>query len=127
MIVNTPISIGELLDKISILLIKEKKITDQDKLNLVCNELSLLKEILEDSLKDKSYTEYLDKLVNINTKLWNIEDDIRNHERNNNFNEDFIKLARSVYITNDKRSEIKFEINKKFGSKILEVKSYEKY
>ena len=70
---------------------------------------------------------YLDSLIEINSKLWVIEDDIRDCERNKKFDQTFIDLARSVYFTNDKRSEVKLEINKKFGSKIIEVKSYEEY
>ena len=71
--------------------------------------------------------QYLNQLVDINTKLWEIEDSIRDCERNNKFDQKFINLARSVYINNDKRFEIKLDINKKFGSKIVEVKSYEEY
>ena len=70
---------------------------------------------------------FLDLLIEINSKLWKIEDDIRDCERNKKFDQKFIELARSVYFTNDKRSEIKLDINKKFGSKIIEVKSYEDY
>tara|TARA_B100000700_G_C14456911_1_gene584248 strand:- start:92 stop:475 length:384 start_codon:yes stop_codon:yes gene_type:complete len=127
MSINVQVSIGELLDKISILIIKEKNIKDETKLSLVKNELNLLKKTIEkfDSKSDL-YT-YIDKLVEINTKLWNIEDQIRDCERKKTFDQNFIDLARSVYITNDQRSEIKLEINKKFDSGIVEVKSYEKY
>ena len=127
MSINVQVSIGELLDKISILIIKEKNIKDETKLSLVKNELNLLEKTIEkfDSKSDL-YT-YIDKLVEINTKLWNIEDQIRECERKKTFDQNFIDLARSVYITNDQRSEIKLEINKKFDSGIVEVKSYEKY
>tara|TARA_B100001123_G_scaffold239561_1_gene268067 strand:+ start:1663 stop:2046 length:384 start_codon:yes stop_codon:yes gene_type:complete len=127
MSINVQVSIGELLDKISILIIKEKNIKDETKLSLVKNELNLLEKTIEkfDSKSDL-YT-YIDKLVEINTKLWNIEDQIRDCERKKTFDQNFIDLARSVYITNDQRSEIKLEINKKFDSGIVEVKSYEKY
>ena len=127
MIVKIPISLGELVDKISILLIKEKNISDEKKLSKIHEELSLLKKTLNNTINDNSIINYLDKLVEINTKLWKIEDDIRDCERNKKFDQFFIDLARSVYITNDKRSEIKNEINKKFGSTIVEVKSYKKY
>ena len=127
MIINTPISLGELVDKISILLIKEKKIKNQKKLILIVNELRQLKEILNEAVHDNIIEKYLNQLVDINTKLWKIEDNIRDCEKNKKFGQDFIDLARSVYINNDKRSEIKFEINTKFNSKIIEVKSYKKY
>ena len=127
MIVNVPISLGELIDKISILLIKEKNISDEKKLSKIHEELSLLKKTLNNKINENNIENYLNKLVEINAKLWKIEDDIRDCERNKKFDQFFIDLARSVYITNDKRSEIKNEINKKFGSKIVEVKSYKKY
>ena len=127
MIINMPISLGELVDKISILLIKEKNIKDEKKLILIVNELRLLKEILNKAVHDNIIEKYLNQLVEINTKLWKIEDNIRDCEKNKKFGQDFIDLARSVYINNDKRSEIKFEINTKFNSKIIEVKSYKKY
>ena len=86
-----------------------------------------LKEILNEAVHDNIIEKYLNQLVDINTKLWKIEDNIRDCERNKKFGQDFIDLARSVYINNDKRSEIKFEINTKFNSKIIEIKSYKKY
>jgi len=127
MIINTPISLGELLDKISILKIKQKNIKDEKKLVLINEELSLLESTLRNSIDDNKILLYLSKLLLINEKLWKIEDDIRDCERKKQFDENFIKLARSVYINNDKRSEIKLEINNYFGSTLIEVKSYEKY
>lgn len=127
MIINTPVSLGELVDKISILHIKNTNIKDNEKLLLVKEELSLLQQTLNDHVNSDQIKPFLDSLIDINSKLWVIEDDIRDCERDKNFDQKFIDLARSVYITNDKRSEIKLEINKKFGSKIVEVKSYEKY
>ena len=127
MIINTPISLGELVDKISILLIKEKKITDEKKSVLICEELALLKKTLSNATDNNAIDNYLNQLVDINSSLWKIEDEIRDCEKNKKFDQKFIELARSVYITNDKRSEIKLEINNKFGSKIVEVKSYTKY
>ena len=127
MLINTPISLGELIDKISILKIKKKKITDKKKLSFINDELSLLQSILSNSTKDKKISEYLDKLIEVNSKLWRIEDDVRDCERNKKFDQKFIDLARAVYLNNDKRSEIKLEINNHFGSTLVEVKSYEKY
>ena len=127
MIINTPISLGELVDKISILKIKKKNITDKIKLVLIREELALLESILTKSFKDKKINEYLNELIKINSILWTIEDDIRDCERNKRFDKKFVELARSVYQTNDKRSEIKLQINKYFGSTLIEVKSYEKY
>lgn len=127
MIISTPVSLGELVDKISILHIKNTNIKDNEKLLLVKEELSLLQQTLNDHVNSDQIKPFLDSLIDINSKLWVIEDDIRDCERDKNFDQKFIDLARSVYFTNDKRSEIKLEINKKFGSKIVEVKSYEKY
>ena len=127
MIINTPVSLGELVDKISILHIKNLNIKDSEKLNLVKDELLLLNKTLDDHINRNDIQSHLDSLIAINTKLWVIEDDIRDCERNKMFDQKFIDLARSVYITNDKRSAVKLEINKKFGSKIIEVKSYEQY
>ncbi len=127
MIISTPVSLGELVDKISILHIKNKNIKDEEKLQLVREELELLNNTLDDHIKKNDIQKFLDALIEINSELWVIEDDIRDCERNKKFDERFILLARSVYTTNDKRSEIKLDINKKFGSKIVEVKSYEEY
>ena len=127
MIINTPISLGELIDKISILVIKEKKITDEKKNNLIREELTLLKKTLNEVANNNSINNYLNQLIDVNSTLWKIEDEIRDCEKNKKFDQKFIELARSVYITNDRRAEIKLEINKKFGSKIVEVKSYKKY
>ena len=127
MIINTPVSLGELVDKISILHIKNINIKDDEKLKLIREELELLNQTLNKHIKKNDIKNYLDSLIEINSKLWVIEDDIRDCERNKKFDQTFIDLARSVYFTNDKRSEVKLEINRKFGSKIIEVKSYEEY
>ena len=127
MIISTPVSLGELVDKISILHIKNKNIKDDEKLKLIREELKLLTITLDGHLKKNDIQEFLDALIKINSELWIIEDEIRDCERSKKFDEKFISLARSVYITNDKRSEIKLNINKKFGSEIVEVKSYEEY
>ena len=127
MLINTPVSLGELLDKISILIIKEKNIADTQKQYHIKNELDSLNKTLEDSISRSKVKEYIEKLIEINSELWLIEDDIRDCERKKQFDQKFIDLARAIYITNDRRSEIKLEINKKFGSELVEVKSYEKY
>jgi len=127
MIISTPVSLGELIDKISILHIKNINIKDEEKLKLIREELELLNQTLNKHIKNNDIQNYLDSLIKINSKLWVIEDDIRDCERKKKFDQTFIDLARSVYFTNDKRSEVKLEINKKFGSKIIEVKSYEEY
>ena len=123
----TPLSIGELVDKITILEIKEKNIKDTNKLVNVQTELKTLRIILNKlNVKNKISAEIL-KLKNINLKLWDIEDDIREEERKSNFGDRFIKLARSVYFTNDKRAEIKKVINLKTNSGLIEEKSYQSY
>ena len=127
MLVNTPISIGELIDKISILIIKKNNIIDVHKLKHIEKELSLLESTLSESVNDKKVKEFRDSLIEINSTLWKIEDDIRKCEKDKVFDQKFIDLARAVYQTNDKRSEIKLEINQFFGSTLVEVKSYEKY
>ena len=127
MIISTPVSLGELVDKISILHIKNTNIKDHEKLKLIREELELLNTTLNNHVQRDDIKEYLDSLIEINSKLWVIEDDIRDCERNKKFDQKFIDLARSVYFTNDKRSEVKLFINKKFGSTIVEVKSYEEY
>ncbi len=127
MLINTPISLGELVDKISILIIKQKNITDETKLDHVKKELDFLQKTLINYVQQKEINTYLENLININSKLWNIEDDIRECERKKLFDQTFIDLARSVYFTNDERAKVKNDINKTFGSELVEVKSYEEY
>ena len=127
MLIDTPISLGELVDKISILMIKQKNINDKSKISHVNKELDYLKITLEKNIKKEEIHNYLDQLIKINSELWKIEDDIRECERKKIFDQTFIELARSVYFTNDKRANVKSEINIKFGSELLEVKSYKKY
>ena len=127
MLINTPISLGELVDKISILIIKQKIITDETKLDHVKKELDFLQKTLMNYVKQEEINKYLENLININSKLWDIEDDIRECERNKLFDQTFIDLARSVYFTNDERAKVKNDINKTFGSELVEVKSYEEY
>jgi hypothetical protein len=119
-----PISLAELYDKISILQIKLNKIKDEEKLKNVINEWNLLVEISEKyPIDDELYVE----LKKVNIDLWIVEDQLRLKEKNDEFDEGFISLARSVYYHNDERSRIKREINEKYGSSIIEEKSYEKY
>ncbi len=127
MLINTPISLGELVDKISILIIKEKNITDETKLDHVKKELDFLQKTLMNYVQQEEINNYLENLIIINSKLWNIEDDIRECERKKLFDQTFIDLARSVYFTNDERAKVKNDINKIFGSELVEVKSYEEY
>ena len=127
MLINTPISLGELIDKISILIIKQKNITDETKLDHVKKELDFLQKTLMNYVQREEINNYLENLININSKLWNIEDDIRECERKKLFDQTFIDLARSVYFTNDERAKVKNDINKTFGSELVEVKSYKEY
>jgi hypothetical protein len=119
------VSVGEIVDKLSILQIKTGMIKDQEKLANVKKEYDYLSDIVFDELKIEQSDFF--NLVVINSKLWEIEDRIRNKERDQEFDEDFIDLARSVYFTNDERAEIKKSINLKYGSYFVEEKSYEKY
>tara|TARA_Y100001960_G_C14223166_1_gene610059 strand:+ start:190 stop:570 length:381 start_codon:yes stop_codon:yes gene_type:complete len=125
--INIPVSLRELIDEISILLIKQVKIKEKIQLLSIKKELSYLNKILDKQIKKKDAKNYLNKLKKINSKLWKIEDDIRDCERKKKFNKKFIDLARLVYKTNDMRSQLKSEINKKYDSKIIEVKSYKNY
>ncbi len=127
MLINTPVSLGELVDKISILIVKQKNITDNNKLDHVNKELSFLEKTLSKQITKQDIEIYLNNLIDINSKLWKIEDDIRECERLKNFDQKFIELARSVYYTNDERAKVKLDINQKFGSELVEVKSYKTY
>jgi hypothetical protein len=118
------VSVGEIVDKLSILQIKTGMIKDQKKLANVKKEYDYLSNIVFDELKIEQSDFF--NLVVINSKLWEIEDRIRNKERDQEFDQDFIDLARSVYFTNDERAEIKKSINLKYGSYFVEEKSYEK-
>ena len=119
-----PVSIGELYDKYTILQIKCEKIKDPYKLEMVNKEIEMLKPQINQYNLDKSL---FIMLKQVNTILWDIEDKIRDKERENKFDAIFIELARQVYMTNDKRSEIKNQINAIFNSSLLDIKSYTKY
>ena len=122
------VSIGELLDKISILEIKQEKIKDPEKLRFISNEHSILKKQLDDNVKsDDKIKDLFQSLKDINAKLWVIEDDKRQCEKVKDFGEKFIKLSRDVHFLNDDRAKIKLEINNYTGSKIKEIKEYTSY
>jgi len=122
------VSIGELLDKISILEIKKAKIKDTEKLKYIKNEHSILKKQLENNVKyDDKINKLFESLKDINSKLWIIEDDKRQCEKDKDFGEKFIKLSRDVHFLNDDRAKIKLEINNLTGSIIKEIKEYTSY
>ena len=122
------VSVGELLDKLSILEIKKDKIKDTEKLKFINDEYAVLKEQLSKNVQYDNKLEKLFKsLKEINSKLWVIEDDKRMCEKNSNFGEKFIKLSRDVHFLNDDRAKIKLEINNHTGSKIKEIKEYTSY
>ena len=122
------VSVGELLDKISILEIKKDKIKDPEKLEYISDELSILKKELKNNIKSDVKLEQLyQSLKIINARLWVIEDDKRKCEKEKDFTENFIKLSRDVHILNDDRAKIKLEINNYTGSKIKEIKEYTSY
>ena len=122
------VSVGELLDKISILEIKQEKIKDPEKLKFINEEHSILKDQLNNNVKsDQKLNELFESLKQINAKLWVIEDDKRQCEKEKDFTESFIKLSRDVHFLNDERAKIKLEINNHTGSKIKEIKEYTSY
>ena len=122
------VSVGELLDKISILEIKKEKIKDSEKLKFINDDHAILKDQLDQNVKsDNKLNELFQSLKEINAKLWVIEDDKRMCEKNKDFTEKFIKLSRDVHFLNDDRAKIKLEINNHTGSKIKEIKEYTNY
>ena len=122
------VSVGELLDKISILEIKKSKINNTDKLKFINQEYQILKSELEKNIKNLEKIEKLfNNLKEVNLKLWTIEDDKRKCEKDKNFSEKFIKISRDVHFLNDERAKIKLEINEVTGSKIKEIKEYTNY
>ena len=122
------VSVGELLDKISILEIKQEKIKDPEKLKFINEEHSILKDQLNNNVKsDQKLNKLFESLKQINAKLWVIEDDKRQCEKEKDFTESFIKLSRDVHFLNDDRAKIKLEMNNHTGSKIKEIKEYTSY
>ena len=122
------VSVGELLDKISILEIKQGKIKDPEKLKFINNEHAILKSQLEKNIKsDEKLNELYQSLKEINSKLWVIEDDKRQCEKDKDFGEKFVKLSRDVHFLNDDRAKIKLKINNHTGSTIKEIKEYTSY
>ena len=122
------VSVGELLDKISILEIKKEKIKDPEKLKFISNEHSIIKDQLEKNVKsDDKLDKLFEDLKEINAKLWVIEDDKRDCEKNKDFSDKFIKLSRDVHFLNDDRAKIKLEMNNHTGSSIKEIKEYTSY
>ena len=126
MIVEAPVSLGELVDKITILRIKSRNISDPLKLKNVNEELNTLGTVLS-HLNIPDILSEFQSLENINAELWDIEDKIRVKESRKEFDQEFIELARSVYVTNDRRAKVKKDINLKVGSELVEEKSYEQY
>jgi len=122
------VSVGELLDKISILEIKKEKIKDSEKLKFINDEYEVLKDQLDKNVKsDKKLEEFFNNLKKTNLKLWSIENDKRMCEKNSDFGEKFINLSREIHFLNDNRSKVKLEINKYTGSQIREIKQYTNY
>ena len=121
------VSIGEIVDKLSILKIKTENITDKVKLNNVVKEYDYLLGVVENDLNISTESDLYKELLSINKELWVIEDDIRDKERDKLFDDEFISLARLVYFTNDKRADVKKRINIEYGSDFVEEKSYNKY
>ena len=122
------VSVGELLDKISILEIKKEKIKDKNKLSFIENELGILNHQLNKNVKlDNEINRLYNSLKDINIKLWAIEDEKRMCEKEKTFNEKFIKLSRDIHFLNDNRANIKLNINNYTGSKLKEIKEYTKY
>ncbi len=126
--ISVPAAPGEILDKLTILDIKSERISDEIKLANIRLEQDLLNQIVKQDIPASPHLSALIKtLKTINEELWDIEDDIRDCERNKNFDDQFVKLARAVYHTNDKRCDVKREINQYLGSQIIEEKSYQAY
>ena len=128
MILSVPVSVGEVVDKVTILEIKSDRISDTDKLRNIATELDALRPLVSGGVFDAEEVVALtDALRAVNGELWDIEDDIRAEEAAGRFGERFIELARAVYVTNDRRAELKKKINLATGSELVEEKSYEDY
>lgn len=125
--IDTPISLGELIDKITILQIKTIEINDESKLKNIRHELNLLTSILDKTGLKMSLSKEMNELYSINYRIWNLEDVIRDCERVESFGETFISTARQIYKTNDERSRVKKQINVRFNSDVVEEKSYKEW
>jgi hypothetical protein len=125
--IHVPVSVGELIDKLSILHVKKMKISDKDKLEYVNKEFELLYNMSSEYLSQPEIETLYHSLVTVNSKLWDIEDELRVLELEKKFESEFVELARKVYFTNDERFRLKNEINKFTDSEIREVKDYVKY
>jgi hypothetical protein len=125
--VNVPVSVGELIDKLSILQVKKIKVSNPDKLLFINKEYELLYNMSSDFLERKDISQIYDDLVNTNLKLWEVEDELRVIESTKNFNDIFIELARQVYYTNDERFRLKDKINNLTNSEVREQKDYKEY
>jgi hypothetical protein len=125
--VSVPVSIGELIDKLSILQVKKSKVKNEDKLEFINKEYELLYNMSIEFLQRKDISEVYDDLVNTNTKLWEVEDELRVIESTKNFDDVFIELARQVYYINDDRFRLKDKINNLTNSEVREQKDYKKY
>jgi hypothetical protein len=125
--ISIPVSVGEMIDKLSILQVKKTKIKDDNKLEFINKEFELLYNFSLEYLNDNEIESIYHQLVDVNSSLWDIEDKLRILESEKKFNEDFIKLARNVYFTNDERFRLKNEINLISNSEIREIKDYVKY
>lgn len=125
--IEIPTSIGELIDKISILMVKKMKVSSEIKLKYITEELELLNQKAESFLIDSETNKGLQKLIEINSDLWDIEDEIRDLESKKIFDDTFVLVARKVYKFNDRRFEVKNEINEYYQSSIREIKNYKKY
>ncbi len=127
-LINTPMSFGEVVDKITILEIKSERIDDPEKTVNIRRELELLEAVWLDAVRDMAdVSDGRSRLKAVNEELWDIEDKIRLKEKASSFDDEFIQIARSVYFTNDRRADIKKEINLALGSELIEEKSYEDY
>jgi len=127
-LINTPMSFGEVIDKITILEIKSERIDDPEKTVNIRRELKLLEAVWLDAVQDMAdVSDGRSRLKAVNEELWDIEDNIRLKEKASSFDDEFVQLARSVYFTNDRRADIKKEINLALGSELIEEKSYEDY
>jgi hypothetical protein len=126
--ISVPIALGELIDKITILEIKEERIADESKRRNIRNELKLLRDVRDGAVaQDEVMRQLTDRLKKVNEQIWDLEDTIRNCERTDDFGQLFLTTARQIYRTNDQRAALKRDINLNFGSSIIEEKSYSQY